>query len=62
MAAEVAALPVLVRGAALRFLLTRLYDILNHDPNALVRPKDPRDFSRRLRFHLKVKTAAEYGL
>ena len=30
-----------MRGAALRFLLTRLYDWLNPDPNALVRPKDP---------------------
>jgi homoserine kinase type II len=59
---EISALPLLMRGAALRFLLTRLYDWLNHDPNALVRPKDPRDFSRRLRFHLKVKRAAEYGL
>jgi len=61
-AAEIAALPVLSAGAALRFLLTRLYDRLNHDPNALVRPKDPRDFSRRLRFHRRVKNAAEYGL
>ena len=59
---EIAALPVLARGAALRFLLTRLYDLLNHDPTALVRPKDPRDFAKRLRFHLKVKNAAEYGL
>ncbi len=61
-AAEAEALPVLAAGAALRFLLTRLYDRIHHDPNALVRPKDPRDFSRRLRFHLKVKNAAEYGL
>ncbi len=60
--AELEALPVLCAGAALRFLLTRLYDRINHDPNALVRPKDPRDFSRRLRFHRKVKSAAEYGL
>ncbi|MEJ0026105.1 MAG: homoserine kinase [Rhizomicrobium sp.] len=60
--AEIAALPVLSAGAALRFLLTRLYDRLNHDPNALVRPKDPRDFSRRLRFHIKVRHATEYGL
>jgi homoserine kinase type II len=59
---ERAALPTLAAGAALRFLLTRLYDRINHDPNALVRPKDPRDFSKRLRFHLKVKSAAEYGL
>jgi homoserine kinase type II len=60
--AEVDALPVLCRGAALRFLLTRLYDLLNHDPMALVRPKDPREFAERLRFHLRVKHATEYGL
>ena len=60
--AEIAALPVLMRGAALRFLLTRIYDWINRDPNALVRPKDPREFARRLRFHLKVKSAAEYGI
>ncbi len=59
---ELDALPVLARGSALRFLLTRLYDWLNHDPSALVRPKDPRDYSRRLRFHLGVRAAAEYGL
>ncbi|HUJ03044.1 MAG TPA: homoserine kinase [Rhizomicrobium sp.] len=59
---ERAALPVLARGAALRFLLTRAYDWLNHDSNALVRPKDPREFARRLRFHLGVKAAEEYGL
>ncbi len=60
--AEIDALPALAGGAALRFLLTRLYDWLNHDPNALVRPKNPREFAKRLRFHQKVKTAAEYGL
>ena len=59
---EVDALPMLARGAALRFLLTRLYDRIHPDANALVRPKEPRDFSRRLRFHLKVKHASEYGL
>lgn len=60
--AEIAALPVLAQGAALRFLLTRLYDLLNHDPMALVRPKDPREFAKRLRFHLAVRHAKEYGL
>ncbi|HVZ70255.1 MAG TPA: homoserine kinase [Rhizomicrobium sp.] len=59
--AERDALPTLARGAAMRFLLTRLYDWLNPDPMALVRPKDPRDYSKRLRFHLKAKSAAEYG-
>ncbi len=60
-ATEREALPALARASALRFLLTRLYDWLNPDPLALVRPKDPRDFSKRLRFHLKTKRAAEYG-
>lgn len=59
---ESAALPLLARGAALQFLLTRLADWRNRDPNALVRPKDPRDFVKRLRFHLDVRRAAEYGL
>jgi homoserine kinase type II len=59
---EIKALPLLARGAALRFLLTRLYDWLNPDPSAFVRPKDPRDYIKRLRFHRTVKTAAEYGL
>jgi homoserine kinase type II len=59
--AERAALPVLCQGAALRFLLTRLYDWLNTPPGALVTRKDPLEFLRRLRFHL---TAGEggYGL
>ena len=54
--------PILAAGAALRFLLTRLYDRLNHDPMALVRPKDPRDFSKRLRFHRTIRNPVEYGL
>jgi homoserine kinase type II len=60
--AERAAMPLLCRGAALRFLLTRLYDWINPDPAALVRPKDPRDFARRLRFHRQITSAAAYGL
>jgi homoserine kinase type II len=59
---ECASLPLLAQGAALRFLLTRLADWQNRDPNALVRPKDPRDFAKRLRFHMQTKSAAEYGL
>jgi len=58
---EVIAMPVLMRGAALRFLLTRLFDLIHHDPNALVSPKDPREYSKKLRFHMKVKDAREYG-
>ena len=60
--AEREALPVLAAGSALRFLLTRLYDWLNRDPQALVRPKDPREYARRLRFHRKVRSVGEYGL
>jgi homoserine kinase type II len=60
--AEREALPTLARGAALRFLLTRLFDWLKRDPDALVRPKDPIDYTKRLRFHNNVRTATEYGL
>ena len=60
--AEVAALPVLCQGAALRFLLTRLHDWLNTQEGALVTPKDPRDYLRRLRFHLGLEDGALYGL
>ena len=56
------AFPVLARGAALRFTLTRLYDWLNQSPGALVRPKDPRDCPRRLRFHQSVRGPEAYGL
>jgi homoserine kinase type II len=55
------ALPVLCRGAAIRFMLTRLYDWLNVPPGALVKPHDPMAYYRRLRTHQKVATAAEYG-
>jgi homoserine kinase type II len=58
---EVAALPVLARGSALRFMLTRLVDWLNVPPGALVRPKDPLEYDRKLAFHRKVASAAEYG-
>jgi homoserine kinase type II len=60
--AERAAMPLLCRATALRFLLTRLYDWVNHDPAALVRPKDPREFARRLRFHRNVRGPEAYGL
>ncbi|MBB5372719.1 homoserine kinase [Acidocella aromatica] len=61
-AAEQAAMPVLAQGAAMRFLLTRLYDWLNTPAGALVTPKDPMDYYRRLRFHLAAKDASAYGL
>jgi homoserine kinase type II len=46
----------------LRFLLTRLVDWLNVPPGALVKPKDPVEYLRKLRFHERVVSAAEYGL
>lgn len=52
---ERAALPILARGAALRFLLTRLYDWLNPAPGALVKPKDPRDYMKRLTHFQSMK-------
>jgi homoserine kinase type II len=60
--AEQAALPLLARGSALRFLLTRLVDWLNVPPGALVRPKDPLEYARKLRFHQGVKSLRDYGV
>ena len=60
--AEYAAFPVLARGAALRFLVTRAHDWLHTDRNALVKPHDPNAYVRRLRFHQEVTSASEYGL
>ena len=59
--AEVAALPLLARGAALRFYLTRLIDWQAPSEGALVRRKDPRDYSARLAFHRAVRDARDYG-
>jgi homoserine kinase type II len=60
--AEQAALPLLARGAALRFLLTRLVDFLNVPKGALVKPKDPLEYVRKLRFQQSVKTLRDYGV
>ena len=60
--AEENALPLLARGAALRFLLTRLVDFLNVPPGALVRPKDPLEDVRKLRFQQSVASMRDYGV
>ncbi|MEE9590712.1 MAG: homoserine kinase [Hyphomicrobiaceae bacterium] len=60
--AEFEALPVLARGAALRFLLTRAYDWLHTSEDAFVKPHDPMAYIHRLRFHQSVRSAREYGL
>ncbi|HEX7799314.1 MAG TPA: homoserine kinase, partial [Asticcacaulis sp.] len=58
--AEIAALPLLARGAAVRFTLTRLYDLLNHDPSWVVKPKDPEAFYRRLDYHRRIADGRAY--
>jgi homoserine kinase type II len=59
---ELEALPLLARGAALRFLLTRLFDWQNRVEGALVRPKDPLEYLEKLRFHRGVSGPGAYGL
>jgi homoserine kinase type II len=60
--AEIKALPVLSRGSALRFFLTRLYDWLTTPEGAMVTKKDPLEYLRKLRFHRQISSPAEYGL
>lgn len=48
---ERAALPILARGASMRFLMTRAYDWMNTPADALVTRKDPMAFARRLEFY-----------
>jgi homoserine kinase type II len=61
-AAEREALPILCRGAALRFFLTRAYDWLHPQPGAVVTPKDPKEYLKKLRFHQQVSHYTEYGI
>ncbi|GAB3445889.1 homoserine kinase [Insolitispirillum peregrinum] len=60
--AELNALPLLCRGSAMRFLLTRLYDWLNTPAGAFVKPKDPMEYLHKLRFHAAVSGPGAYGL
>ncbi len=60
--AEKDAMPILARGAAMRFLLTRLYDWVNTPPGALVKFKDPREYVQKLKFHRSVTDLSAYGL
>ncbi len=59
--AERAAFPLLCRGAALRFFLTRLVDWTETPSDALVKPKDPLDYAARLRFHRTARSIDAYG-
>lgn len=60
--AELGALPLLARGSALRFLLTRLHDWLFPVDGALVRPKDPLEYLHKLRFHRDISGPGAYGI
>jgi homoserine kinase type II len=59
---ETKAFPILARGAAMRFLLTRFIDSINIPPGALVRPKDPAEYLSKLRFHREIAAVDGYGL
>lgn len=56
------AMPILARGSALRFMLTRLYDWVHTPPDALVKRKDPNEYLAKLRFHRSARSLADYGL
>ena len=60
--AELAALPVLCRGSAMRFLLTRLFDWTHTPAGAMVTRKDPLEYLKRLRFHASAQDIHAYGL
>jgi homoserine kinase type II len=60
--AELDAMPLLARGSAMRFLLTRLTDWLNVPEGALVRPKNPLEYFRKLRFHQTIRSVGDYGV
>jgi len=61
LAEERAALPILARGAAMRFLTTRAYDWMNTPPGAMVTRKDPLAFARRLEFYAEPANAGLFG-
>jgi homoserine kinase type II len=59
--AERAALPILARGAAMRFFATRLHDWTETPAGALVKPKDPLEYADRLDFHRRAQGPGDYG-
>lgn len=59
---EYDALPLMAEGSAMRFLLTRLFDWLDVPEGALVTPKDPVEYLKKMEFHRSVSAAASYGL
>ena len=57
---EKIAIKVLSQGAALRFLLTRVFDYINTVDNAVVKIKDPEEYLKRLEFHKNAKSYEDY--
>ena len=57
---EKKSLKILCQGAAMRFLLTRVFDYLNLTEGALVKIKDPIEYLKRLEFHNSVKDYQDY--
>ena len=57
---EKQSIKVLSQGAALRFLLTRVFDALNTVEGAMVKVKDPIEYLKRLEFHKNAKNHEDY--
>ena len=57
---EKVAIKVLSQGAALRFLLTRVFDYINTVNDAVVKIKDPEEYLKRLEFHKNAKSFEDY--
>ena len=57
---ELSNIKVLSQGAALRFLLTRVFDALNKVEGAIVKIKDPMEYLKRLEFHKSAKNHEDY--
>ena len=57
---EVKNINILLRGASLRFLFTRVYDSLNSNEGEFLKKKDPLEFFNILKFHIKVNVAQKY--
>ena len=57
---EKESLKILCHGAAMRFLLTRVFDYLNLTEDSLVKIKDPVEYLKRLEFHNSVKNYQDY--
>ena len=57
---EKESLKILCQGAAIRFLLTRVFDYLNLIEGAIVKIKDPLEYLKRLEFHNNVKNYQDY--